>query len=433
MNNILSDYLDPNFGDDGVIAVGLKEQIGGKIARRHDGAFLITGSRGSNKEQGSSSARVRKTPWDDNFLDDHQPVNRLGNALLTVKLTAEGVLDTTYGEYGYAELPYFGHPVTPGAAVVLPDDSVIMAMFLHDLPNPDHASLCILKILADGSQDTTFGTNGIFRPDLKYPWAEGSHIVLTNDKKILITTRNIRGFDDSTWVLMQIDTDGKPDREFGTGGFVYGLAGWQFYGVSVSPKGNIYLPGAYKKDLAVPHVDMAVFCYTQSGTISTDFGEQGLFTYTLTPQSEATAIELGEEAVYIAAHTAPDSGLLFLKLTMTGEMDPDYNGGRPLSLQLAGKNFYCDELFIRRSGKTVAAATTFSEEGKLTLTQINQDGTVDNYFGYEGTVYESIEGHLSYDFGELVDDKLLVAGTLVINRPGEGTSFWIAQYLLGTD
>jgi uncharacterized delta-60 repeat protein len=76
-----------------------------------------------------------------------------GGSAVLQQFLADGSPDTTFGTGGFAAFPLGTNPVTQGDLVVLPDGSVVFAVFLND-------SVRIFKVDAHGVADVSFGTNG---------------------------------------------------------------------------------------------------------------------------------------------------------------------------------------------------------------------------------------------------------------------------------
>lgn len=455
MSKEYSDYLDPDFGDHGVIEVGLLNNTFGQLAPQSDGSFLIIGEfrRDPLGVKETFGAPDKKIFWKGMSYGRARVKTPMTQGLMTAKLTPEGMLDGSYGTNGYAYSPDLRFGVDIESFVILPDNSAIVAYSLDEYGTTYSRTVHFRKIKSDGMWDVDFGKDGVYHPELKYSCGDVPGMSVTRDGKILITATNydtyFSDFSERTSVLMQITPEGAPDLSFASKGFAYAPAGREFDRISVGPNGEIYLSGRLRKkdDTA----DLAVFCYSQSGTIVNDFGEEGMFTYAADQQSESSGLAALQDGVYVGAHTGLDRQYaIYTKLTSKGMLDSGFNGGEPLKVTLGAGNV-CHEIFPLASGGIITTGSCSGANAAFTLTLIQSDGTLDTTFGDNGSVLTPVVGFLLYSFAKPVSDeqkgedglrkellvkepldtKLLVAGRTLQRRPGELTSFWIARYRLG--
>ncbi|MDC6379255.1 hypothetical protein BW687_003565 [Pseudomonas graminis] len=419
---------DPEFGDLGVIAIGLDKKLDGHIRHLKEG-YLIVGVAADDlnadlRVQSKKRVIAGAAPAGFNYR------TALKQGVVTARLDKDGQLVQSYGVNGYAYIPLFEYDLSMTGVLVLPDESVLVAVGIFDLNGGEFDSLALVKIAADGRLDENFGNNGIYRPALLYPHSVIGGMAVQDDDAILITAATIKA-PVSESVLMRIDSDGNPDVSFGKDGFVYSPHGAEggFTRITLDAQRRIYVAGNIG-------YNMAVFRFLGNGAVDKTFGLAGEFTYG-DGNSIAFAANLAarDTAIYVvgALGGVGLQAAVYTKLSLDGELDQGFNGGVPLRVDLGGN---AGSYVIPLDTGMIGVGTKFGLEGALTLSRITANGTLDTNFGEEGSVLTEIPGYLSPTFAEEIkgaggmESKLLIGGGLLNPRPGEETSFWISQYLI---
>jgi uncharacterized delta-60 repeat protein len=141
--------------------------------------------------------------------------------MLVVRLTTDGVLDSTFGSNGMVSTPIRTAAWTLG--VVVQPDGKILVSGTSQLGNEDN-DMAVVRYLPDGSLDASFGAGGVVMTDALLPgMSHGTDLELQPDGKIVVTGNSIPGgsLDTEHHVLVaRLEPDGSPDPFFGTGGFV---------------------------------------------------------------------------------------------------------------------------------------------------------------------------------------------------------------------
>ncbi|SDJ67950.1 T9SS type A sorting domain-containing protein [Chryseobacterium jejuense] len=127
------------------------------------------------------------------------------------KLTTNGILDTTFGVNGTAQLPNNSYL---NEVKIQPDGKLIVFGFINT------ESTAISRILPNGQPDLTFGTNGTvivpsLVPDQNYA---SSGIILQNDKILVHAIKYIQNVQHQH-VVFRLNTNGSLDTTFGNSGY----------------------------------------------------------------------------------------------------------------------------------------------------------------------------------------------------------------------
>lgn len=421
---------DPEFGVDGVIAVGLDKRIGGYIRHLKEG-YLIVGTYNTDQSADSidspSRAIIGASPSGFDYSAG------LTNRVVTVRLDKNGELVPSYGNGGYAFIEPFKNHVRLTGWSMLPDESVLVSLGIFDVDGGAFDSIAIVKIGADGKQDTSFGNSGIYRPVLAEEHSIAWSMASQDDGGILISAVTVKDVYNSTSVLMRIDSQGRPDLSFGMNGFVYSSLGAEegFSRIKLDSQQRIYVAGNVKDQMALSR-----FC--NDGSVDKSFGDAGKFLYgDGNPGAFVANLAIRASTIFVVGSLGGIGGqaAVYTALNMEGWPDQGFNGGVPLRVELGSSNSgrYVIPL---ESGLTLGIGTSFGVTGALTLSRITANGTLDTTFGEEGSVLTNVLGYLTAYFAEETEDaegigsKLLIGGLLLNPRPGEKTSFWISRYLI---
>lgn len=421
---------DPDFGESGVISVGLNQSTGGHIKRLSDGYLIIgtyvAGATARSLAQPATSVITHATPKGLNY----RAGEKVG--VVTVRLDTNGKLVESYGTGGYAFLELFEHRVRVTGSLVVPNEGVLLTLGLYDLAGGESDSLIVIKVGDNGEMDTSFGINGIHRPALTYPNSIAGGMALQENGKILITAETIKTFNDVYSAVMRIDKDGVTDLSFGDGGFVYSTAKAQesYSRIRLDSQQRIYVTGNLGDKMAISR-------FFDNGSVDKSFAEGGKFTYGDGSAGGFVAnLAIRGDGIFVvgALGAIGEQTAVYTKLSLDGKPDQSFNGGEPLSIPL-GEGNIGSYVIPLESGLSIGIGTTFGDTSALTLSRINADGTLDTTFGEQGSVLTKVPGYLFTSFAEEIKDdegaesKLLIGGWVVNPRPGENTSFWISRYL----
>ena len=231
-----------------------------------------------------------------------------GGSIAFARYHSNGSLDAAFGNGGTAVVASgaaaAGSSVA-GGLVVQPDGKIVAA-------GASGAAVIALRLNADGSLDTSFGSGGTetlaalaARQDLGEPdHTEG--IALQGDGKVLVANRSAGSADFS---LVRINTDGSLDATFGAGGVVTTDFGGDddADAVLVKPGGQILEVGTTD---AGGTAQTAVAAFNPDGSPDTSLGDDGRLTVAanITPAPgtlSAQAIHLGDLFLRAFADVAP--------------------------------------------------------------------------------------------------------------------------------
>lgn len=248
-DNLLVKYLpngtlDVSFGTNGIsiLKFGSNKSQVRKIATQSDGKIIIAGRSGPS------------------------------TAYATVaRVNTDGTLDTTFGTNGITT-KISGSESDIQSLHVLPDNKIIVVGYVLN----NNSDIQVIKLNADGSFDTNFGTNGVAVINFE-SLPQRAFCSVMNGDKILIG--GVVNNPNESSLLLQLNTDGSIDTTFGTNCYSYAQFGANpndYYDRFLSIKifqNKIYGVGSRARDSFNNHINLARF--TMDGLLDTSFSDDG--------------------------------------------------------------------------------------------------------------------------------------------------------------
>ena len=270
-----------------------------------------------------------------------------------------------------------------------------------------------VRVLPDGTLDSTFGTEGIARADVTGFEGSAADVVQQADGKLVLamtlddgSTRRI--------ALVRMNDDGTLDTTFGTAGWATlelgGLNDFVF-GLVVQPNGKLTVAGRSDPN---GHSQVFFAQFNSNGTIDTTFGNSG---------TSFVDFEVGSESDVSALARQPDGKLVAVgrvlrqdgqgggiaRVTADGALDTTFDADGRLAIESG----YLFGVAIQSDDSIVAAGFVDSPARRAALLRFNADGSIDSGFGTDGRALINLGTDAVGRFGML---RAVVAesnGTLV--------------------
>jgi uncharacterized delta-60 repeat protein len=184
--------LDPSFGTGGQVIVSLPQgfDVGG-AALQPDGKVVIVGAYPSSPFVQRDFALFRLLPG--------------------------GAPDPSFGANGLVTSD-FGQIETGRSVIVLGDGRLVVAGW-RSPTTADTGDFALVRYMADGTLDTTFGSGGLATADSGVPDLPNQLIRLPNGKLLVAGSTNLVGAPED-FLLARFLPDGALDTSFGVGGFL---------------------------------------------------------------------------------------------------------------------------------------------------------------------------------------------------------------------
>ncbi len=195
--------------------------------------------------------------------------------LALVRYLANGALDTGFGVGGKVTTNIAGTADFGYAAALQPDGKIVVAgrVAANGGANPDFG---LARYLPNGTLDAGFGSSGIVRIDFGgNVWDEASDLAVQGDGKIVVGGQAAFG-SSYRFALLRLNANGTLDTGFGTAGLVrtdFSTRNDYGRGLALQADGRIVLAGQVSGSLSA---DFGVARYLSSGAVDTGFGTAGL-------------------------------------------------------------------------------------------------------------------------------------------------------------
>jgi uncharacterized delta-60 repeat protein len=383
---------DPGFGSGGYLTTdffGTNEQINA-VAPLADGRFYVAGVVTSGNADGSGSS--------------------LNMAL--ARYLPNGALDADFGSGGLFDLDIDGATDEAHAVIPLADGGVLLA---GSLSTDSHADFGVVKVTADGTLDTTFGEDdagtartGWVRLDIGGAdiHDDAFAMALQSDGRIVVAgiTRVFHdGFHYAQVAVARFTADGRVDTGFGgagTGHVVlapfFGAAADALSAIALTQSGR--LPADDRITIAgyTPNRNNAFLArLTANGTVDAGFGTNGRV---LISADNSGGVQRGISILADARMDARgrivvlgeggDRGLTFLRYGAAGALDTTFGTDGRTTVKFSGVADYDEPaaLALQGNGKPVAAGYATSRDNgaphaDFFVVRLTADGAIDAGFG----------------------------------------------------
>jgi uncharacterized delta-60 repeat protein len=287
------------------------------------------------------------------------------NNFAVIRLSAAGVRDMTFAGTGVAEHDFAGGNDSAFVMKVLNDDRIVVVGRV----NTGELDFGVLRLLADGSLDTTFGTNGKTTFSVGDSEDTPNAMLIDSDGKILIggVSANAGGTYRAT--LIRLNANGSLDGTFATGGVLTFNTPSSTHdtirGIALQSDGKIVVCG-YSYSIGTENAFIARF--TTSGAFDTTFNSIGYrmidmgstidHLNSVVIQADGKIVAGGQ---YRNGSNVMDSALV--RVTSAGAMDATFGNSGITIVSLETGNDKIVGLGLQASGLIVAATEVSVSSG----------------------------------------------------------------------
>ncbi|PBC62611.1 calcium-binding protein [Streptomyces sp. Tue6028] len=267
---------------------------------------------------------------------------------------------------------------------------------------------------ADGTPDTGFSGDGKVTTDIDNGQYDEAHgVAVQPDGKIVVVGTSWRDFEDCCWfTVARYNADGSVDTSFGTNGRVLtDFSGpTEAMDVALQPDGKIVAAG-YSGGRA------AVARYLTTGALDPGFGTGGMVTTDPSPGSleeggDARTLVLQPDGKIVVGGEVGTTRFDFVLIRYNANGTPDTGfSGDGIERTDFGDYESVEGLAVQSDGRIVAAG---GSGGRFALARYNGNGSLDTTFGTAGRVLTPGGGG-AQDVVLQSDGRIVVAGN---NGPG---------------
>lgn len=306
---------------------------------------------------------------------------------IVVKFTPQGKIDTTFGTNGV-----FNKNITVGTNGELAraigfqsTGKIIVGATVEQVGAADarDRDAALMRVNADGTLDTTFGTNGVAIINLSNGVVAGNgfaadsmwHLAVQPDDKIVFHGSQVRtGGTDTDYVIARVLPNGAMDTTFGTNGKVsidIGMVNASARSLTLNPDGSI-LGGGYA-DINGVGTPVA-WKVTAAGVLDTTWGTGGIYNAVVLPaQTEVYALApQGNKYVTIGygrSSTSESLDWTSLRFLSNGALDPTYGENGLARIDYNGFNDQARDVIVLPDGRILLS-------GGARPTSANVDGAI---------------------------------------------------------
>ena len=330
-----------------------------------------------------------------------------------------GDMDDTFGTNGWKiyNLPY---NLSFFNSLSMQTDGKYIATGFAD--NGSTNGFLVCRILADGSLDNSFGTNGAVFIDLGDS-AGAQSVALQADGKIVLAGYNFSGSNGDA-VICRLNVNGSLDNTFANNGIatidlhinsldtVRGLA---------IHNGKIIFSGMALNGNGSDYDALALVRLKSNGDLDPSFGVGGISILDDINQEDTligpstNLIIAPDDAIFVTSHYTGINGndVILFKFLPNGYPDNSF-GEYGMTLYDMTEENYANDLALQSDGKIIVTGSHFSTTGsEFLIMRFLEDGDLDSSFGdYSGVALFDLSG--GYDVAMSVniqdDSKILVSG-----------------------
>ncbi|MBS1744964.1 MAG: T9SS type A sorting domain-containing protein [Bacteroidetes bacterium] len=340
-------------------------------------------------------------------------VNSNSDDFFAIKYSSNGVLDSSFGKKGLAVIKGLGEAQT---AKIQPDDKIIIAGYVADLFGTYYA-ITLGRLNANGSIDSTFGTNGTIITDAGKNCHE---IAIQQDGKILVT-----GETGIAFLTLRYLPDGNLDNSFGNNGSVTtifdGGTPKTANANTIQPDGKIIVAGGDNHKIMLAR-------YNGDGSLDETFGNNGEVISDITninPLNKVYDMVLQPDGKLLLTGTTVDAfgmtnSTIILRYMPDGSFDTSFgNKGIVVrSLQYSSDAF---GIALQKDSKIIIGGDYISDgiNPHFLAERYNADGSIDASFGNGG--YQVTAMDQSDEATGLIiqnDGKIVLAGFALSTQAG---------------
>lgn len=346
-----------------------------------------------------------------------------GDDFAIARFNADGTLDSTFGQGGWAIVD-FGSTFDQACAIAVDAQGHIVVAGQTSVNGS--FDFAVARLDSSGALDSTFGSGGKVTIDFEGQFDQATALVITGDDKILVGGSAMKDWV-SGFGLVKLNEDGSLDSGFAQQGkalVVWNDIGAEATALAMQADGKIVQAG-FVSNLVDPNAwtidtDMAVLRYNADGSLDTSFGVGGKVSIDFGRDDDhAQALAIATDGkILVAGYSADTSGpadFALARLDATGALDQTFGAGGKVVTDFVGAQDRAFAIALRDDGKILVAGS--SDQGPsrdFALVKYNSDGSLDSDFASGGKLVVHMGGNDCAMGVALDGESILVAGTVTM-------------------
>ncbi len=273
-----------------------------------------------------------------------------GPDFLVVRLTAAGVLDSSFSGDGIENFR-FNNAHSRAYAVAIQNDGGIVVVGT----TLDQTAIAVARLTSAGELDATFDGDGLATFDFTFGDDRGWDVVVQEDGRILVVGSASVGVD-TVFVVLRLLTDGSLDTSFGVGGG--GAAAVDFgseslgHAIALQPDGKVVVAGVTGSPTSI-----AVARLTSAGILDSSFSGDGMAIIIPDPPQDAAwdVAMLGDGRIMVAGSVTFEGTDRLALARFTADGDLDLSFGWTGWVPYSGPNGYGFGVAIQPNDRKIVA------------------------------------------------------------------------------
>ena len=307
----------------------------------------------------------------------------------------DGTQDTTFGTNGFTFTTIPGVSSSGGSDMAIQPDGKIIVSGGGILSGSNHNAIVLARYTTSGQLDTTFNSTGIVIIDTGVvgDFRQRAMIAINHAGKIVIAT-TVGPFGGAPQgLLAQFLPDGSLDTSFG----INGMTTPNLFGGTYTFFFQVQIQNDQRiiviGDFSPDGVADQFFVarYTQTGELDTSFNRVGYVITSLNVGAAGGGIAGDGKIVAYGSNATPP--LYMVRYNMNGSLDSTFGTGGIGMYEDIGNIVTPSSLAFQTDGKIVVeAGTSVAMQNALGVIRVNSDGTLDRAFGQNGIAIASVLG-----------------------------------------
>ena len=340
------------------------------------------------------------------------------------RLNDDGSLDTSFDADGKLTTDFIrSFSDALGSSVAVQTDGKIVVAGYSQQGATGH-DFAVARYNPDGSPDTTFGTNGKLTIDFGFSYDIGSGVAVQSDGKIVVAGQSYSGAATSNdFAVVRLNADGSLDSTFGTAGkqtIDFGSSSDYGNSVAVQADGKIVVAGySYQGEIIGNH--FAVARLNADGSLDNSFDLDGreIVDFGSYTDVGSSVVVQADGKILLAGYSYQAVSIDFAvaRLNTDGSLDTTFDADGKRIIDFGGSIYGPVSMALQSDGKIVVAghADGATGEAEFGVARLNTDGSLDSTFDADGTLTtdfvhsSSIGGGVGVAVG--TDGKIVVAGS----------------------
>ncbi len=350
---------------------------------------------------------------------------------------SDGSLDSSFGLGGKATFAAGSWHDQVSKVDVQPDGMIVGVGSIELFGSGSSRDFAAVRLLTNGSLDTSFGNLGISTIDVSSGSSFGTYdhatsAVFQADGKLVIAGR-AGSLSSGDFAAIRLATNGVLDTSFGTNGIrilSIGSGADSANDIAIQADGTLLIVGQSRNSQG--NDDFAFVELNSSGSNVPTFGSSGIVLPNINLSTDISFGSIAQDDGKIVQVGSSNSGtksdFAIARWTTSGTLDSSFGNGGVVTTSFGPQPSEAKAVAIQADGKTVVVGYGSNTNNyDFALARYNIDGTTDTNFNSIGRVVTPIGTGIDYAEAVLIqpDQKIVVAGS---TSNGSNFNFALVRY-----